>query len=67
MSQNRLSEVDRLRSTNDYEINVKAELEIELLHQKIDLMREQDIRKLEEALLNVSRFLEKQEEGLKRP
>jgi len=30
-------------------------------------MREQDIRKLEEALLNVSRFLEKQEEGLKRP
>lgn len=68
MSQNRLSEVDRLRSTNDYEINVKAELEIEFLHQKIDLMREQDIRKLEEALLNVSRFLEKQEEGgLKRP
>ena len=66
MSQNRLSEVDRLRSTNDYEINVKAELEIELLHQKIDLMREQDIRKLEEALLNVSRFLEKREEGLKR-
>jgi uncharacterized membrane protein len=65
MSQNRLSEVDRLRSTNDYEINVKAELEIELLHQKIDLMREQDIRKLEEALLNLSRFMESQAEGLK--
>lgn len=60
MSQNRQSEVDRLRSTNDYEINVKAELEIELLHQKIDMMREQDIRKLEEALLNVCRFLERQ-------
>ena len=65
MSQNRLSEVDRLRSTNDYEINVKAELEIELLHQKIDMMREQDIRKLEEALLNLSRLLESQAEGLK--
>ena len=65
MSQNRQSEVDRLRSTNDYEINVKAELEIELLHQKIDMMREQDIRKLEEALLNVSRFLERQGELLK--
>jgi uncharacterized membrane protein len=65
MSQNRQSEVDRLRSTNDYEINVKAELEIELLHQKIDMMREQDIRKLEEALLNVSRFLERQGDLLK--
>jgi hypothetical protein len=44
---------------------VKAELEIELLHQKIDMMREQDIRKLEEALLNVSRFLERQGDLLK--
>ena len=65
MSQNRQSEVDRLRSTNDYEINVKAELEIELLHQKIDMMREQDIRKLEDALLNVSRLLERQGDGPK--
>ncbi len=62
MSQNRQSEIDRHRSTNDYEINVKAELEIELLHQKIDMMREQDIRKLEDALLHVSRFLERQAE-----
>jgi len=65
MSQNRQSEVDRLRSTHDYEINVKAELEIELLHQKIDMMREQDIRKLEDALLNVSRLLERQGDGPK--
>lgn len=65
MSQNRQSEVDRLRSTHDYEINVKAELEIELLHQKIDMLREQDIRKLEDALLNVSRFLERQGDGPK--
>lgn len=66
MSQNRQSEIDRHRSTNDYEINVKAELEIELLHQKIDLMREQDIRKLEEALLNLSRFLQSQGEPAQR-
>jgi uncharacterized membrane protein len=66
MSQNRQSEIDRHRSTNDYEINVKAELEIELLHQKIDMMREQDIRKLEEALLHLSRFLESQDDAQRR-
>jgi hypothetical protein len=27
-------------------VNVKAELEIELLHQKIDLLREQEIKQL---------------------
>jgi len=43
MSQNRLSEIDRLQATNDFEVNVKAELEIELLHQKIDLMKEKRI------------------------
>jgi uncharacterized membrane protein len=43
MSQNRQSDIDRQRAENDYDINVKAELEIELLHQKIDLMREQEI------------------------
>jgi uncharacterized membrane protein len=46
MSQNRQSEVDRGRALEDYQVNCKAELEIELLHQKIDLMREQEIAKL---------------------
>ena len=46
MSQNRLAEVDRERAEDDYKINIKAELEIELLHQKIDLMREQEIVRL---------------------
>ena len=41
MSQNRLAETDRRRADNDYEVNVKAELEIELLHIKVDLLREQ--------------------------
>lgn len=50
MSQNRQSEIDRLRAQNDYDINVKAELEIELLHQKIDLLREQEILALTKAV-----------------
>ncbi len=36
MSQNRQEEKDRQRSRNDYMINLKSELEIRLLHDKID-------------------------------
>ncbi|MFH1624165.1 MAG: DUF1003 domain-containing protein [Pseudomonadota bacterium] len=36
MSQNRQETRDRLRATNDYQVNLKAELEIRHLHQKID-------------------------------
>lgn len=46
MSQNRQSEIDRRNQANDYEINMKAELEIELLHHKIDLLRTREIDRL---------------------
>jgi len=36
MSQNRQEAKDRLRSRNDYQVNLKAELEIRQLHDKID-------------------------------
>ena len=36
MSQNRQEAKDRLRSQNDYQINLKAELEIQHLHEKFD-------------------------------
>ncbi len=36
MSQKRQEEKDRLRSSNDYQVNLKAELEIRHLHEKID-------------------------------
>jgi len=36
MSQRRLETKDRLRSENDYQVNLKAELEIRHLHEKID-------------------------------
>jgi len=38
MSQNRQEAKDRLRASHDYQINLKAELEIRNLHQKIDLL-----------------------------
>lgn len=40
MSQNRQAEKDRLNAEHDYEVNLKAELEIMLLHEKVDLLRE---------------------------
>jgi uncharacterized membrane protein len=36
MSQNRQELKDRLRAENDYQVNLKAELEIRHLHEKID-------------------------------
>lgn len=36
MSQNRQEKKDRLRSQHDYQVNLKAELEIRHLHQKVD-------------------------------
>lgn len=58
MSQNRQSELDRRHAENDYEINVKAELEIELLHDKIDFMKEQELLALTEAVRDLSTRLE---------
>jgi uncharacterized membrane protein len=40
MSQNRQAYKDRLSAEHDYEVNLKAELEIMTLHEKIDLLRE---------------------------
>ncbi len=36
MSQNRQAERDRLRAENDYKVNLKAEIEIRTLHEKLD-------------------------------
>ncbi len=46
MSQNRQEEKDRMRAENDYMINLKAELEIRSLHQKLDILLEEQIKDL---------------------
>jgi uncharacterized membrane protein len=58
MSQNRQSELDRRHAQSDYEINVKAELEIELLHEKIDILKERELLALTEAVRHLSLQLE---------
>ena len=46
MSQNRQAEIDRRQAEHDYEVNLKAELEILLLHEKMDSLREQQWQEL---------------------
>lgn len=58
MSQNRQADIDRQRAESDYSINIKAELEIELLHQKIDLLREQEILALTRAVNTLAEKLD---------
>jgi len=58
LSQNRLSEIDRQHANNDFEVNVKAELEIELLHQKIDMMKEKELYALTKAVEALSEKLD---------
>jgi uncharacterized membrane protein len=57
MAQNRQQDIDRKAADNDYKINIKAELEIELLHQKLDQLREQEVVQLSLAVKELSELL----------
>lgn len=46
MSQNRQEEKDRMQSENDYMINLKTEMQIRSLHQKMDVLLEDQIKTL---------------------
>jgi uncharacterized membrane protein len=59
MSQNRQQDIDRKSAEHDYQINIKAELEIELLHQKIDQLRETEVLHLTEAVNGLTALLSK--------
>ena len=58
MSQNRQEEKDRERSKHDYKVNLKAELEIRMLHEKMDhlILNQQqrlfDIQKIQIEMLS---------------
>jgi uncharacterized membrane protein len=60
MSQNRQQDIDRKHAENDFQVNVKAELEIELLHQKIDQLRETELLQLAQAVKELTGLLAKQ-------
>ena len=60
MSQNRQSDIDRQKAENDYKVNIKAELEIELLHQKLDELREKEIALLTQTVADLTALLKRQ-------
>jgi uncharacterized membrane protein len=64
MSQNRQEEKDRKRSENDYLINLKAELEIRSLHQKLDLLLQEQITILFQSQAKQMEILKKIESKL---
>ncbi|OGP67934.1 MAG: cyclic nucleotide-binding protein [Deltaproteobacteria bacterium RBG_16_44_11] len=62
MSQNRQAYKDRLSAEHDYEVNLKAELEIIALHEKIDSLKNEQWRELisiqQEQLRLLSQLIE---------
>jgi uncharacterized membrane protein len=65
MSQNRESQKDRLRSENDYLINLKSEIILEDLHMKIDeIIREQ--RLLQRELYDIKMEIGKRNAAMRR-
>lgn len=66
MSQNRLEEKDRERAQNDYLINLKAELEIRSLHQKMDLVIEDQLKTLYEIQLKQLDLLKSLQEQMEK-
>ena len=57
MSQNRQQDIDRQSAENDYQVNIKAELEIELLHHKVDQLRETEVLHLTKAVQELTALL----------
>jgi uncharacterized membrane protein len=67
MSQNRQQDIDRHEAAEDHKINIKAELEIELLHQKIDALREKEVLFLTQAISDLTELLREARDGATKP
>jgi len=64
MSQNRTEERDRKRNENDYIINLKAELQVRSLNEKIDLMQKEQMKILYETQAKQLELLHKIDKAL---
>jgi len=64
MSQNRTEEKDRKRNEEDYIINLKAELQVRSLHEKIDLLQQEQIKVLYETQAKQLELLERIEKEM---
>jgi uncharacterized membrane protein len=66
MSQNRQAYKDRLSAEHDYEVNLKAELEIIGLHEKLDFLREKQWNELMAVQREQMKLLRELPENLKK-
>lgn len=64
MSQNRQATIDRQEARHDYQVNMKSELEIELLHDKMNLLREEEMASIVSLLRDQQQRLRRIEEAL---
>lgn len=64
MSQNRQSTVDRRHAEHDYQVNIKAELEIELLHDRIERLHSQIDTLRGQELAEICQMLDRQHQQL---
>ena len=58
MSQTRQADNDRRQATHDYEVNLKAEIEIMQIHEKIELLKAQELSRILELQEAQTRMLE---------
>ena len=63
MSQNRAAARDRLDASHDYQVNLKAEIEILALHEKVDALRGAEIATLGAMLTAIDERLDRMERG----
>ncbi|BCG94343.1 DUF1003 domain-containing protein [Mesorhizobium sp. 131-2-1] len=64
MSQNRQTERDRIDAAHDYEVNLKAEIEIMALHEKLDELRHSEIIGMRDEIVRLAEQVRRIDEKL---
>lgn len=67
MAQNRQATRDRLAAARDYEVNVRAELAVRRLHQKLDYLRDEPLAELVAQHREMRALPAKEQGGKERP
>ncbi|MBZ9668856.1 DUF1003 domain-containing protein [Mesorhizobium sp. B3-2-1] len=64
MAQNRQTERDRIDAAHDYEVNLKAEIEIMALHEKMDELRHSQIIGMRDEIVRLAEVVKRIDERL---
>jgi len=64
MSQNRQATIDRQMAAHDYEVNLKAEIEIMALHEKLDELRHRELIEVRDDIKALAALLDRIDQRL---